>query len=428
MDKIRITGGRTLNGRIEIGGAKNAALPLMAACLLTKEKVTFTNLPHLADISTMANLLVHLGVELSIDGCAPAGGHFGRVLVLDAGKVENTTAPYEIVRKMRASVVVLGPLLARFGVAKVSLPGGCAIGTRPIDLHLKALEQLGAEIELEEGYVLAKAPKGLKGAEITFPKVSVGATENILMAATLAKGTTVLHNAAQEPEVSDLAHCLIAMGAKIEGIDTPTLTIHGVKALHGAEHRVVADRIEAGTYAVAALMTNGKLELHNIEPEIMGATLDALKAAGAGISTTKDTITVWRESKNIQPLHLVTDPYPGFATDMQAQMMALMTVADGTSTISETIFENRFMHVPEMMRLGADISIDGHTATVRGVKKLKSAEVMATDLRASVSLVLAAMVAEGTSTLGRVYHIDRGYERVEEKLNAVGAHIERLRG
>ena len=428
MDRIRITGGVPLNGRIDIGGAKNAALPLMAACLLTADKVTLSNLPHLADISTMANLLVHLGVSFSIDGCAEAGGHIGRVLVLDAGKVQNTVAPYEIVRKMRASVVVLGPLLARFGKAKVSLPGGCAIGTRPIDLHLKALEAMGTQITIEEGYVLAEAPKGLQGADITFPKVSVGATENLLMAAALANGTTILRNAAREPEVSDLAECLVSMGAKIEGIGSDTLTIHGQKRLHGTDYRIIADRIEAGTYAVAAVMTGGKLELSGIRPDIMTSTFDALKIAGAAIEEYPDHIIVSRATPNIRPFDLVTDPYPGFATDMQAQMMALATIADGTSHISETIFENRFMHVPEMLRMSAQITIDGHMAIIHGVPKLKSAEVMATDLRASVSLVLAALTAEGTSTLNRVYHIDRGYERVEEKLQAVGAQIERIRG
>lgn len=426
MDKIRIIGGKRLNGKIEIGGAKNAALPLMAACLLTDQPVTFTNLPHLADISTMANLLTHMGVTLSIDGCAAEGGHFGRVITLSASKVE-PVAPYDIVRKMRASVVVLGPLLARFGHAKVSLPGGCAIGTRPVDLHLKALEELGAVIALEEGYIVATAPNGLKGADIIFPKVSVGATENLLMAASLAKGTTVLHNAAREPEVSDLAHCLVAMGAKIEGIGESTVTIHGVPKLSGTQYKIIADRIEAGTYAVAAMLTNGKLELHGIDASIMGATLDVLKQAGAGIEEKPDSITVWLEAEHILPIDVETDPYPGFATDMQAQIMALALMAEGTSHISETIFENRFMHVPELQRLGADISIDGHTATVRGVKHLRGAEVMATDLRASVSLVLAALAAEGASTLSRVYHIDRGYERVEEKLKIVGADIERIR-
>lgn len=427
MDQIKVTGGRPLFGRIEIGGAKNAALPLMAACLLTEEKFTLTNLPHLADIATMAHLLSYLNVHVSMDGAAAAQGHQGRVMELDASGVKETLAPYDIVRRMRASVVVLGPLLARFGHAKVSLPGGCAIGTRPIDLHLKALEAMGAEITLDEGYVIAKAPKSLQGAEITFPKVSVGATENILMAAALANGTTVLHNAAREPEVTDLAECLVAMGAKIEGIGESTITIHGQAKLHGVRYKIIADRIEAGTYAVAALMTNGKLEIAGINPKILGVTLDALRVSGAIIEERADSLIVSRGGNIIHPMELVTDPFPGFATDMQAQMMALATIASGTSYISETIFENRFMHVPELMRMGANITVDGNTATIHGVSKLKSAEVMATDLRASVSLVLAALVAEGTSTLNRVYHIDRGYERVEDKLKAVGAQIERVR-
>ena len=427
MDKIRVTGGRPLHGRIDIGGAKNAALPLMAAALLTAEKLTLSNLPHLADIATMAHLLSHLGVHVSMDGSAPAEGHQGRVIGLDAAGVKDIVAPYDIVRRMRASVVVLGPLLARFGRAKVSLPGGCAIGTRPIDIHLKALEAMGAQITLDEGYVLAEAPKGLQGAEITFPKVSVGATENLLMAASLANGKTILHNSAREPEVSDLAECLVAMGAKIEGIGSSTLTIHGQKKLHGAHYKIIADRIEAGTYAVAALMTNGELEIAGISPSILGVTLDALRSSGAHIEERTESIIVSRKDKHIHPMELITDPYPGFATDMQAQMMALATIAEGTSHITETIFENRFMHVPELLRMGADITIDGHTSIVHGVPKLKSAEVMATDLRASVSLVLAALVAEGTTTLNRVYHIDRGYERVEEKLKAVGALIERVR-
>jgi UDP-N-acetylglucosamine 1-carboxyvinyltransferase len=428
MDRIKVTGGRPLKGRIEIGGAKNAALPLMAACLLTEEKFTLTNLPHLADIATMAHLLSYLNVHVSMDGASAAQGHQGRVMELDASSVKETLAPYDIVRRMRASVVVLGPLLARFGHAKVSLPGGCAIGTRPIDLHLKALEAMGAEITLDEGYVIAKASKGLQGAEMTFPKVSVGATENILMAAALANGTTVMHNAAREPEVTDLAECLVAMGAKIEGIGESTITIHGQPKLHGVRYKIIADRIEAGTYAVAALMTNGKLEIAGINPSILGVTLDALRVSGAIIEERADSLIVSCGSNIIHPMELVTDPFPGFATDMQAQMMALATIADGTSHISETIFENRFMHVPELMRMGANITVDGNTATIHGVSKLKSAEVMATDLRASVSLVLAALVAEGTSTLNRVYHIDRGYERVEDKLKAVGAQIERVRG
>ncbi len=426
MDSIRITGGVPLKGQIEIGGAKNAALPLMAASLLTEDTITLTNVPHLTDITTMANLLVHLGVEFSLDGTAKDNGHTGRVLRLTAGNVTSTAAPYDIVRKMRASVVVLGPLLTRFGTAEVSLPGGCAIGTRPIDLHLSALEQMGAEITLEHGYVKATAPQGLKGAEITFPKVSVGATENLLMAASLAEGTTILKNAAREPEVSDLAHCLVAMGADITGIGEDTITITGVKQLKGVEYTVIPDRIEAGTFAIAAAITGGDIELLGVNTDIMESTLVALEKTGATI-TKKDTRLRVTGNGPIKPLDLTTAPYPGFATDMQAQMMALLCLAEGTSHITETIFENRFMHVPELMRMGAHIDIDGNTATIHGIENFADAEVMATDLRASVSLVLAALASPGRTIINRVYHIDRGYERVEEKLAACGANITRIR-
>lgn len=428
MDKIKIQGGRPLNGQIIIGGAKNSALKLMAACLLTEKTLTLTHVPFLADITTMANLLVSMGVSLSVESGV---GNSGRVIKFSAdntgsNKIE-TTAPYEIVRRMRASVVVMGPILARFGHAKVSLPGGCAIGTRPIDLHLMAFEKMGAEIGLHEGYVEARVKDRLKGAVIEFPKVSVGATENALMAATLASGKTILKNAAREPEISDLANCLNKMGAKISGIDSDTLTIEGVDSLSGATHRVMPDRIEAGTFAAAAAITGGEIELIGITPDIMQATNNALIQAGVKISSSGDKMK-FAGNKKILPVDLITEPYPGFATDMQAQIMALMTIADGQSNITENIFENRFMHVPELVRMGADITIHGNTAEVRGVKKLLGAEVMATDLRASVSLVLAGLAAEGETVINRVYHIDRGYERVEEKLSACGAVIERIKG
>lgn len=428
MDQIRITGGVPLKGTIDIAGAKNAALPLMAASLLTSEKLVLSNVPHLTDITTMANLLVTMGVGLSLDGISAQNGHTGRVLNMHAEHINTTTAPYDIVRKMRASVVVLGPLLARLGKARVSLPGGCAIGQRPIDLHLKAFERMGAKILLEDGYVQAETPPGgLVGGEIIFPKVSVGATENALMAATLASGTTVIKNAAREPEIDDLAHCLNAMGAKVTGIGSDTLNIEGVRELHGAEYAIVADRIEAGTYAVAAAITGGDITLRGISSDIMESTLDILKQTGAIIELGEDTIRVIAPKEKIHPVDIDTAPYPGFATDMQAQLCALLAVADGTSIIKETIFENRFMHVPELLRMGANITTDGHTAVIKGVKKLKAAEVMATDLRASVSLVLAALIAEGETVINRVYHIDRGYERIEEKLSCCGANIRRAR-
>lgn len=424
MDRIQITGGIPLKGKIRIGGAKNAALPLMAACLLTEEEVVFSNIPNLSDITTMANLLVALGVDLSVGG---DGNDASRTLALQASDITDTVAPYDIVRKMRASVVVLGPLLARFGKARVSLPGGCAIGTRPIDFHLDALEQMGAKITLKEGYIDAQIKGRLKGTKIKFPHISVGATENILMAATLAEGKTIIKNAAQEPEVTDLANFLVKMGADIKGIGTGALTINGVDKLKGAEHSVLPDRIEAGTFAVAAAITGGELELVGAEPDIMQATIDILKKAGAKIEKTEKGIRVSRKGK-IKSTDISTAPYPGFATDMQAQFTALMCVADGKSEIKENIFENRFMHVPELHRMGADIEQEENTITVTGVEKLLGAEVMATDLRASVCLVLAALVAEGSTMINRVYHIDRGYERIEEKLAMCGADIIRLKG
>jgi UDP-N-acetylglucosamine 1-carboxyvinyltransferase len=426
MDKIKITGGKALKGVIDISGSKNAALPLMAASLLTSETVKLHNLPHLVDMATMVNLLVQHGVDFELDGTSKNGGSAGEVVSLTAKKIKNFEAPYSIVKKMRASILVLGPLLARFGKARVSLPGGCAIGTRPIDLHLKAFEQMGAQIVLEEGYVSASVEGRLKGAQIHFDKVSVGATQNVLMAAALADGQTVMTNAAREPEITDLARCLVSMGADISGIETDTLVINGVKKLHGTEYTVICDRIEAGTYMVAAAITGGDIELTGIDMSIMTATVKKLEEAGVLIEELKNgNVRVRRNGKNIISVDAVTQPYPGFATDMQAQVMALMCVGNGTSKISETIFENRFMHVSELSRMAANIAIDGHLATVKGIKKLKGAPVMATDLRASVSLVLAALAAKGETVISRVYHIDRGYERLEEKLAGVGAIIER---
>jgi UDP-N-acetylglucosamine 1-carboxyvinyltransferase len=427
MDKIRIRGGRPLSGSIQIVGAKNAALPLMVASLLTEETLTLSNIPHLVDITTLANLLVQHGVQLSMDGHAPNGGHTGRVLALTARDITSTMAPYDLVRKMRASVLVLGPLVARCGEASVSLPGGCAIGTRPVDLHLKGLTQLGAEIELDGGYIHARAPKGLKGAHIVFPQVSVGATEDLVMAASLAEGETVLENAAREPEVADLCACLVKMGARIEGIGTNTLRIEGVERLHGARHEVVCDRIETGTYAIAAAITGGALELVGGRLELIGAVAETLAGAGAELTPTERGFRVARVNGPLVGVDVMTEPFPGFPTDMQAQIMAAMTTARGAAMITETIFENRFMHVPELMRMGANINLHGASAMVRGVPELKGAEVMATDLRASVSLVLAGLVAKGDTTINRVYHLDRGYERVEEKLAACGADIERIK-
>lgn len=420
MDQIRIRGGRPLEGSIRISGAKNAALPLMTASLLTGETLTLTNLPFLADITTLVQLLMQHGVQI---GMRDSGA--GHVLEMTAKEITSTTAPYDLVRKMRASILVLGPLVARCGEARVSLPGGCAIGTRPVDLHLKGLEALGAEIELANGYVHARAPKGLKGGHYVFPFVSVGATENLVMAASLAKGESTLVNAAREPEVADLARCLVAMGAKIEGIGTDTLTIQGVPTLHGAEHRVVADRIEAGTFAMAAAATGGDVELTGVGLDIIDSVAEALNKAGVEITETENGLKVSRRN-GLVGVDVMTEPYPGFPTDMQAQMMALMSVAEGASMITETIFENRFMHVPELVRMGANVNVHQSSAMVRGVKKLTGAPVMATDLRASVSLVIAGLAAEGETVINRVYHIDRGYERIEEKLKACGADIERI--
>jgi len=428
MDRIRIRGGSRLKGEISISGAKNAALPLMAACLLTDETLRLGNLPHVADITTMANLLAQLGVAVHLNGHASNGGHDGRVLELTAREITETRAPYDLVRKMRASVLVLGPLVARYGRAEVSLPGGCAIGTRPIDLHLQGLRQLGAEIELTEGYVIARAPKGLTGAQIVFPKVSVGATENLMLAATLARGETELVNVAREPEINDLALCLQNMGAQIQGLGTDRIRIRGVERLKGTSHQTVGDRIEAGTYAMAAAITDGEIELIGARLGLLGAVADALRSAGVTITETNRGLKVQRANGELRGVDVMTEPFPGFATDLQAQMMATMATAQGAAMITETIFENRFMHVPELCRMGASINVHGASAMVRGVPRLTGAPVMATDLRASVSLVLAGLAAEGDTILNRVYHLDRGYERLTEKLAACGAEIERLKG
>jgi UDP-N-acetylglucosamine 1-carboxyvinyltransferase len=429
MDRIRIRGGAPLNGLIPISGAKNAALPLMIASLLTKDTLELGNVPRLADISSLLRIMSNFGVDHSIAGRRPGqSSETGQTIRLSAGNVIDTTAPYELVSTMRASFWVIAPLVARFGHAKVSMPGGCAIGTRPVDLLIMALAKLGAAIEIEAGYVVATAPKGLRGAEIDFPKVTVGGTHVALMAATLAEGTTVIRNAAREPEVVDLAECLIKMGAKIQGAGTSEIVIEGVTSLDGASHDVMPDRIETGTYAMAVAMTGGDLVLDNTRPDYLQAALDVLRQAGAEVTSTHGGIRVRRNGNGIQPVDVTTDPFPGFPTDLQAQFMALMTRASGTSRIRETIFENRFMHVQELARLGAQIRLDGDSAYVDGIPTLKGAPVMATDLRASVSLVIAGLVADGETTINRVYHLDRGFEALEAKLARCGALIERVRG
>ena len=425
MDQIEVVGGSPLKGSIAISGAKNAALPLMVASLLSPEPLILQNVPRLADITHLKTILAQHGIGIS----EKDEGISGVEIALDGADITSTTAPYDLVRKMRASFWVLGPLLTRFGEAKVSLPGGCAIGTRPVDLHLMGLEAMGAEIELEEGYVLARAPKGLKGAEIRFPFVSVGATINVMLAAVLAGGTTVMHNAASEPEVGDLAACLTAMGAKISGVGSRSIEVTGVGRLAGATHRVLPDRIETGTFAMAAVLAGGHVELTGTDPNLISSVLPVLREVGAEVSGTEDTLSVSRAPDS--PIHAVditTEPFPGFPTDLQAQFMALMTLSDGRSHIHETIFENRFMHVPELMRMGAQIEIDGDSATVTGVPALRGAPVMATDLRASVSLVIAGLAAQGRTTIARVYHLDRGFQRLEEKLLACGADIRRVNG
>lgn len=423
MDSIAITGGAALNGTIPISGAKNSALKLMAASILTDQPLRLTNMPRLADTKFLGRLLRELGVEVT-----ERGEGVDQETLFHAAEIRSTFAPYDLVRQMRASFNVLGPLLARTGEARVSLPGGCTIGARPVDLHLQALTAMGVEIELDEGYVIARAPKGLKGAEIEFPFVSVGATEHALLAAALADGVTVLKRAAREPEIGDLARCLIAMGAKVEGLDTDELVITGVTSLTGTDWPVIADRIEMGSYAVAAAMAGGEVRLTRSRPELMQALTGKMVEAGVDIVPTEDGVVVRRDpAVRLKAVDVATEVYPGFATDLQAQFMALMTLAEGESVIHENIFENRFMHAPELARLGADIHVHAGEAVVRGVEELHGAPVMATDLRASMSLVIAGLAARGETTVGRVYHLDRGFERLEEKLGACGAEIRRIR-
>ena len=427
MDVIKVKGGIPLIGKIRISGSKNAALPIMAASLLTSDTLVLSNVPSLSDIVTMNQLLMHHGVSFSMDGSGIAEDKAGRTILLNSENITDLTSPYDIVKKMRASVLSLGPLLARFGEAKVSLPGGCAIGNRPVNLHLYAFEQLGAKITLEEGYICAKAPKnGLKGGHIHFDVVSVGATENALMAAVLAEGETLIHNAATEPEVIDLIACLRMMGAKIKGAGSSTLTITGVSKLHGGHHKIIPDRIEAGSYAVAAAVTDGELELLDVDYSFLDNISDKFSQAGVVIEKIDNGVKVYRKGNIIRSVDMSTQVYPGFPTDMQAQFMMMMTIADKASVINENIFENRFMHVPELNRMGADISIHGNCATVKGVKELQATKVMASDLRASISLILAGLVAKEETYVHRVYHLDRGYEAVEQKLFACGANIFRI--
>jgi len=422
MDSIVVTGNGPLHGQIPIAGAKNACLTLMPATLLSEEPLTLTNAPRLSDIRTMTSLLQSLGAEVQ-------SLQDGQVLAMSSHDIHNHTADYDIVRKMRASILVLGPMLARDGHAVVSLPGGCAIGARPVDLHLRALEAMGAELDLRDGYVHAKAPSGgLRGGVVEFPLVSVGATENALMAATLARGTTILKRAAREPEIVDLADCLRKMGAQIEGDGTDTITVQGVDRLGGATHRVVTDRIELGTYMLAPAICGGEVELLGGRIDLVGAFCEKLDAAGISVAETENGLTVARKNGQIRAVDVITEPFPGFPTDLQAQMMALLCTAEGTSVLEEKIFENRFMHAPELMRMGARIDVHGGHATVTGVDRLRGAPVMATDLRASVSLILAGLAAEGETVVNRVYHLDRGYEHVVRKLSGVGAKIERIKG
>jgi UDP-N-acetylglucosamine 1-carboxyvinyltransferase len=429
MDRIRIVGGRPLNGTIPISGAKNAALPLMIASLLTEETLILDNVPRLADVAQLERILSNHGVDIMTGGKRPGEtADNGQTLHISAANIVDTTAPYELVSRMRASFWVLAPLIARMGEAKVSMPGGCAIGTRPVDLLIMAIAKLGAAIEIEGGYVIARAPKGLRGAEIAFPKVTVGGTHTALMAASLARGTTVIENAAREPEIGDLAACLTKMGARITGAGTSRIVIEGVAKLNGARHAVLPDRIETGTYAMATAMAGGNVLLQNARPELLQAALDVLTNVGATITPTNEGIRIARNGAGLAPVDVTTAPFPEFPTDLQAQFMALMTRARGTSHITETIFENRFMHVGELARLGARIHLDGERATIEGVEALKGAPVMATDLRASVSLVIAALAAEGETMVNRVYHLDRGFERLEEKLGRCGAVIERISG
>jgi UDP-N-acetylglucosamine 1-carboxyvinyltransferase len=424
MDRIAIVGGARLQGEIPISGAKNSAIKLMAASILTDQPLRLTNMPRLADTKFLGRLLQQFGIEVT-----ESDGPDGQQTLFHAKEISSTFAPYDLVRQMRASFNVLGPLLARTGHAKVSLPGGCTIGARPVDLHIEALAKLGAQMEMSEGYVSALAPNGLKGAEIEFPFVSVGATEHTLLAAVMAEGTTVLKNAAREPEIGDLARCLIAMGAKIEGLDTDTLVIEGVTSLHGADWSVIPDRIEMGSYAVAAAMAGGEVRITKARAELIQALTDKMVAAGVEIEPTPDGVIVRRDpAQRLKAVNVTTEVYPGFATDLQAQFMALMTLAEGESVIHENIFENRFMHAPELGRLGAEIHVHAGEARVVGVEALTAAPVMATDLRASISLVIAGLAAEGETTVGRVYHLDRGFERMEEKLSVCGARVRRIKG
>jgi UDP-N-acetylglucosamine 1-carboxyvinyltransferase len=429
MDRIRIVGGRPLNGTIPISGAKNATLPLMIASLLTEDTLILDNVPRLADVGLLERILNNHGVDIMMSGKRRGEtADNGQTLKISAARIVDTTAPYELVSKMRASFWVLAPLVARMGEARVSMPGGCAIGTRPVDLLIMAIEQLGAQVEIDSGYVVARAPHGLKGGEIVFPKVTVGGTHTAIMAASLANGTTVIENAAQEPEITDVAECLNKMGARISGAGTRRIVVEGVTRLNGARHAVLPDRIETGTYAMAAAMAGGNVLLQNARPELLQAALDVLTRAGATVTATNEGIRIARNGAGIAPVDVSTAPFPEFPTDLQAQFMALMTRAGGTSHITETIFENRFMHVQELARLGARIQLDGERATIEGVEQLKGAPVMATDLRASVSLVIAALAAEGETIVNRVYHLDRGFERLEDKLGRCGAAIERLSG
>ena len=427
MDRIRIVGGNKLNGTIAISGAKNAALPLMIAALLTDETLILDNVPRLADVAQLQRILGNHGVDITSVGKRPGDRQYqGQTLHISAANIIDTTAPYELVSRMRASFWVVAPLLARMHEARVSLPGGCAIGTRPVDLLILALEKLGAEIAIDGGYVVASAPGGLKGATIDFPKVTVSGTHVAVMAASLANGTTVITNAAQEPEILDLADCLNKMGARIYGAGTPRITVEGVSRLHGARHTVLPDRIETGTYAMAVAMTGGDVLLGGARAELLQSALDVLSQAGAEVTVNNEGIRVARNGAAINPVRVSTAPFPGFPTDLQAQLMALMVCATGSSHITETIFENRFMHVQELARFGARIQLDGETATIHGIEKLRGAPVMATDLRASVSLVIAGLAAEGETMVNRVYHLDRGFERLEQKLSACGASIERI--
>jgi UDP-N-acetylglucosamine 1-carboxyvinyltransferase len=429
MDRIRIVGGQPLQGSISISGAKNATLPLMIASLLTADTLVLENVPRLADVRLLQRILGNHGVDVMIGGKRPGETAYdGETLHISAARIVDTTAPYDLVSRMRASFWVIGPLVARMGEAKVSMPGGCAIGTRPVDLLIMVLERLGAEIAIDGGYVLARAPKGLRGGDIAFPKVTVGGTHTALMAASLADGTTVIDNAAREPEIVDVADCLNKMGARISGAGTGRIVVEGVARLSGARHRVLPDRIETGTYAMAVAMAGGDVLLENTRPDLLQAALDLLSASGVTVAATNEGIRIARNGAGLAPVTVSTAPFPGFPTDLQAQLMALMSRARGTSRITETIFENRFMHVQELVRLGARIHLDGETATIDGVARLKGAPVMATDLRASVSLVIAALAAEGETTVHRVYHLDRGFERLEDKLAACGAVIERISG